>query len=554
MPVCAVPHLLRRLLSAALLACVCLDTWAQAETRYTVQPGDHPWSIAQRYLQSTTMASPLARLNGIRNDRRIAPGTVLRIPVPWLKLQASRARLATLHGDVQIVAPGGAVRTAVEGDTWEPGTALRTGTQSTVRLEFEDGSQALVRQLSYVRLLQAQRPVLGDGNQVQMDLVRGAIENLVRPVTGPGGRFEIRTPAAVAAVRGTQFRVHATESQTRTEVIEGDVLVRNDGGQTAAPAGTGTVASVASGPAPAARLPEAPDLSSLPGRMERLPVDWPIPPVAGGTGYRTQVAPSGRFELLFSDEVSAAPRVRILAAPDGAHVLRVRTVDAQGLEGPSAERRLEIFTQPAAPFLIEPAPDTQTLLARPLFRWTQAAPGAQYRLQIFAAGTPDTQPLDDQRVTGGAQARPQVDLPAGQYRWRVASIDTRRDRQGPWGDTQTLRRVEPGPDPAVPQAQDGQMVIQWPAQAHAQRYDVQLSQDAAHTQRLADTAVPAATYRLTQPPPGTYHVRVRVVGTDGFTGPWGESQSFTIAQPPPEPAATDWRRLLLLLPLLLLVL
>ena len=553
---------LRLFLTGAVLACMGLGAWAQGQalTAYTVQPGDHPWNIAQRYLLSPALAGQLARLNGIRNDRRIPPGTVLRIPLPWIRLEASQARLVTLHGDVQIATPDGRTRAATEGETWEPGTTLRTGAQSTARLEFTDGSQALVRQLSHVRLLQAQRPVLGEGHQVQIDLVRGALENLVKPVSGPGGRFEIRTPAAVAAVRGTQFRVQATDARTHTEVLQGDVLVRNDGGQTSAVAGTGSVAALGASPTAASRLPDAPDLAGLPQRVERLPVDWPIPPVAGGTAYRTQLAPSAQFELLFSDELSTAPRMRILAAPDGDHVLRVRTVDAQGLEGPATERRVEIFTQPAAPFLIEPARDTQTLLPQPLMRWAQVGAGAHYRLQIFAATAPDTQPLEDQIITTGPQARPRIDLPPGLYRWRVATIDPARSRQGPWGDSQALRRLAPGPDLPRPQAQDGRTVLQWAAQAHAARYDVQVAADGAFTRLLADASSTSAGFQFPQPAPGTYHVRVRVVGTDGFTGPWGEPQSFAVPAPPPppppppDPPATDWRPWLLLVPLLLLAL
>ena len=556
MPASIPLHRLCRRLTGLLLASLCAGAGAQSEATYTVQPGDHPWSIAQRYLLRPAMAAALARHNGIRNDRRIAPGTVLRIPAPWLRQQSARARLATLHGDVQLVDAAGGSRAAVQGEVWEPGTSLRTGVQSTARLEFEDGTQALVRQLSHIRLLQAQRPVLGSGHQVQLDLVRGAIENLVRPVTGPGARFEIRTPAAVAAVRCTQFRVQAEETQTRTEVLEGAVLVRNDRGEAAAAAGSGTVATAGAVPQAPTPLPAAPDLSGLPARLERLPVDWPIPAVAGGVAYRTQVAPDDGFALLLSDELTGAPRIRILAAPDGAQVLRVRTADAQGLEGPSAERRIEIFTQPAAPFLIEPARDAQTLSAQPEFRWTQVGPTLHYRLQIFAADAPDTQPLEDQTVAGTTAARPQRPLPPGLYRWRVASIDPERQRQGPWGDSQGLRRVAPGPDLPPPEAQDGRMVLQWPVQAHAARYDVQVASDAAFASLLAEDSTTTAAYRFQRPAPGSYQVRVRAVGADGFVGPWGAPQGFTIPVPvpEPEPPARDWRPWLLLVPLLLLAL
>ncbi len=198
------------------------------------------------------------------------------------------------------------------------------------------------------------------------------------------------------------------------------------------------------------------------------------------------MAPDDGFALLLSDELTGAPRIRILAAPDGAQVLRVRAADAQGLEGPSAERRIEIFTQPAAPFLIEPARDAQTLSAQPEFRWTQVGPTLHYRLQIFAADAPDTQPLEDQTVAGTTAARPQRPLPPGLYRWRVASIDPERQRQGPWGDSQGLRRVAPGPDLPPPEAQDRRMVLQWPVQAHAARYDVQVASGIPRHRRVVE--------------------------------------------------------------------
>ena len=527
---------------------------AEPETLYTVQPGDHPWNIAKRYLLTPALGLRLARHNGIRNDRLIPPGTTLRIPVPWMRLQETRVRLANVHGEVALVAPDGSMRAAVQGETWLAGTLLRTGAQSTAQLEFDDGSQALVRQLTQVRLLQAQRPVLGDGNQVQLEMVRGAVDNLVRPAKGPGGRFEIRTPAAIAAVRGTQFRVSATERQTRAEVIDGEVLVRNDIGQSTTAAGTGTLVDLGASPALPRPLLAAPDLSALPGRLERLPIDWPVTAVAGGAAYRTQLAASSRFDALLSDEVTTPPRVRITASADGNYVLRVRAIDAQGLEGQSAERSIEVFTQPAPPFLIEPAPAAQVLAARPVLRWTRADPTAGYRVQIFRAGAPDTEPLEDQLLGATAQSALRADLEPGLYRWRIAAIDPARQRQGPWSDNQPFRRVLPGPGVIERDAQGDATTLSWASQPHARAYHMQLAGDPSFGTVLADVVVATPAHRLQKLAPGNYHVRVQTIGADGFTGPWGDVQSFTVSAPEPEPTPPDWRPYLLVLPLLLLML
>ncbi len=545
-------HCLRLLLAWAWALGVCCTALAGDEATYTVVSGDHPWNIAQRFLLTPAHAVQLARLNGIRNDRLIPPGTRLRIPVAWLRLQQARARLGRLQGDVRVVGTDGVSQAAVEGASWQPGTALRTGLQSTALLEFDDGSRSLVRQLSLVRLVQAEQPLLGGGHRLQLELVSGAIENLVKPLAGAGGRFEIRTPAGIAAVRGTEFRVSATEYLTRTEVLEGAVLLRNDAGETAASAGAGTFANLASAPVPAKPLLNAPDLSTVPARLERLPIDWPVPAVVGGTSYRTQLAADSRFDALLSDEVTTAPRVRISAAPDGQYVLRLRAIDSQGLEGRSSERAIELFTQPPPPILIEPAPEAQVLSLRPTLRWARAQAASTYRLQIFPDQPADAQPLEDRVVDTTAQTRSGSELPPGIYRWRVATIDTTRNRQGPWGDMQSFRRVEPGPSFSAPDLRGGAMTLAWSAQAFAATYRMQLSTDAGFGTVLVDTLATAPRHQLPTPGPGTYHVRVQATGVDGFTGPWGTVQSFTV--PVPEPPAPDWRPLWLLVPLLLLAL
>ena len=515
---------------------------------YTVQAGDHPWNIAQRFLKDPSYGARLKQLNRIANDRRVPPGTQLRIPAEWLRLRALRVRVLAVHGDAVVVPGAGVGRAAMAGEELLPGMLLRTGPQASATLEFEDGSRVLVRRDTELRLVRSAQPLIHAGALVELDLLRGALENVVKPVANPSGRFEIRSPAAIAAVRGTQFRVSATDTQTRTEVLEGAVLVANPAGQSTTGAGLGTLADVGRAPEQPTPLLAAPDLAALPERFERLPIDWPLPAVAGAAGYRTQLAPDDRFSLILSDEVAAAPRARALDIVDGTYVVRLRAIDANGLEGLSAERALVVYARPEPPLLIEPAPDAETVSERPTFKWTRANAIWHYRLEITPAdASTGTTPLQ-KTVVPADGASIQVELPVGVHSWRVASVDPERGRQGPWGDRQSFRRVLPGPGVEPPQVTAGSVTLRWSAQPRVSSYRLQVAGDDTFGQLLADVRPTVPQHQLEHLVAGTYHIRVQSTGDDGYVGPRGAAQSFTV---PPEPPPEYWKALLILLPFLL---
>jgi hypothetical protein len=346
----------------AMALCAGRAAWA-ADFIYTVQPGDHPWNLAQRYLKTPALSLELQKLNKIPDDRRVMPGTRLRIPQDWLKLETAQVRLLAVTADVSLQAAGTSPRPPTAGEWLRAPATLRTGPTGSASLQFADRSLVLVRRDSEVRLLRADTRLLGQGSLVTLELVRGGMENQVTPIAPgtPGeGRFEIRTPAAVAAVRGTEFRVHlaaeAGGEGLRTEVLVGAVAVANASGQVLAQADQGNVAQAGQPPqAPVPLLP-APNAAGWPGRIERLPIDLPITPVPGAAAYRTQLAPAGSvpgpsvdgpFTAVASDETSPAARIRARDVADGAYLLRVRAIDARGLEGRSADHAVVVHTRPS---------------------------------------------------------------------------------------------------------------------------------------------------------------------------------------------------------------
>jgi hypothetical protein len=60
--------------------------------------------------------------------------------------------------------------------------------------------------------------------------------------------------------------------------------------------------------------------------------------------------------------------------------MRLRAIDADGLEGLPAERPVVVHARPESPALISPEPGAVVAAARPIFRWTQADPAWHYRL------------------------------------------------------------------------------------------------------------------------------------------------------------------------------
>ncbi len=529
-------HLLGLMSLMGLLWLAAPHTAQAADFLYTVQTGDHPWNLAERYLKSPSLAQALRQRNQIADDRRIPPGTQLRIPREWLKLESTQVTLLAVVGDTTLAQGRNPARAAVAGEQLQAPSQLRTGPDGSATLQFADGSRVLVRRDSQLQLQTSQKSLLGSASIVALSLLQGSVENQVTPVSHNGGRFEIHTPAAIAAVRGTQYRVVTDGASMRTEVVTGAVQVANASGQVTAQAAQGTLAQSGGRPAAPTPLLPIPYLDSLPDTIERLPIAWPIPPLAGASRYRTQLAANTEFSAMLSDEVSDTARMRVRDIEDGRYTLRVRGIDAQGLEGLSAERTLVIHTQPEPPLLIEPAPQAATTALRPALRWTQSNTPLQYRVQISHKGV-----AVDEQVVSAAHAQPPLDLPPGIYQWRVAAIHPVKG-QGPWGDIQAFRRVLPGPGVDIPQPQDGNLTLRWTAQPQTAHYRMQVARDDSFASPLTDAQTDSAQFPLQNLQPGTHHVRVQATGTDGYTGPWGSTQSFVVPEPPP----SHWRALLLL--------
>ncbi len=195
------------------------------------------------------------------------------------------ATITEWKGNIRLNLPGQLPSNPTRGEQLPPGTILDTGS-GRLLLRLSDGSEVMVR--AHTRL-QGQQPSLTDPSYFQ--LLLGRIRALVNKRTGGAVPFELGTPSAVIAVRGTQFEVEVnSRNVTEVDVVDGlvEVYGRNAaGGSVLLEPGFSTRVGLDSGPEqpeptnemrPEVERPEPGEneisgKSELEGEFERAEVD-----------------------------------------------------------------------------------------------------------------------------------------------------------------------------------------------------------------------------------------------------------------------------------------
>lgn len=517
-----------------------------AEWIYTVQDGDNPWNLTERYLAGIKYWPRIQTLNRISDPEHIPPGTRLRIPVEWLRRVDAIAKVAAVHGQAELRGQRSS-RALTPGMQLRSGDVIQTGRQANVTLEFADGSRVLVHAEAELHL-----DALGgfentDYYDTQVRLTQGRMENLVTPLGKGPGRFEISTPAAVTAVRGTRYRVNAASDATRSEVLEGKVAVSTAASGVDIEAGYGTVAAASQAPAAPVALLPAPELAALPARVERVPVAFTIPALASASAYRFQIASDTAFDSPLFDGRAEGTRLRAIDLPDGHYFLRVRGIDGQGLEGLSAEHPFELDARPEPPLLTTPAPGAGVPEDKPPMSWGESAAISRYHLQVARDQAFSDLVMDDDAITA-SHATTAVALPPGIYYWRVASI-TAAEGQGPYSDIQQFRRLPPAPPMEAPAVDKEHMSVRWRAGEPGQTFQFQLAAEEDFATPVIDMRVDGAEARFKRPKGGAYFMRVKTIDSDGTEGAYGTVQKIDV----PSGAGARWW-MLVFLPLIALAL
>jgi hypothetical protein len=517
----------RYLLSLSILWLFHTAEAQQGEWIYIVVKHDTLWDLSEKYFPNVGYWKKFQALNGIEEPKRITPGVRLRVPMAWLSDQPVPARILAVKGDVKLTpAKTSSLETVSVGTLIHLGDRLQTAADASASIEFADGSVVDVRQQT--DLVFDHLSAYSDTGMVdtRLRLSNGRMDIRARPAAGPGSRFEIHTPAAISAVRGTQYRTAAQEAQSATwvEVLEGKVAATGSDTTAMVPAAYGTRVLQGDPPMPPRPLLQAPELQPIPEKIERI--GWPLTwfPVTGAKGYHTEVASQADFSLVLWERYSDGPRVSLPDLADGSYHVRVRAIDDLDIEGMDRQQRIELDARPQPPVPLAPRDEGASRSPMPKLSWSDSSEATSYRLQLASDPAFTRLHLDRHRLAATSLKTPA--LPLGKYHWRLASISASGE-QGPFAPPRTFEILAVPEKPEASLAADAEKVVaSWQAGTAGQTYQVQVAEDPGFQRLLADASIAEPRFELPQVKGMLRYLRVRIVEPDGYLGPWGAVQKI----------------------------
>ena len=499
---------------------------AAADWVYTVVEGDNLWDLSEEYLDSQLRFEQVRRLNNIEFPKRMRPGARLRIPMKWIRSNPVPASIGAVRGEVELTRNGGGEKESVSSGTpIRLGDVLKTGPDSSAAVVFADGSVITLHSASQMRFDHLSAHGKTGMVDSRLHLIDGRVDTRVQPAVGPGSRFEIQTPSAISAVRGTEYRaaVTAEGNASNIEVLRGKVRVTGARKPRLIAAGYGTQVVQGKAPTRPRRLLPPPKLNPVPERIRQL--NWPLTwkRVGKAKAYRVEIGVDQGFDVLVWEQLVNHARVPLPDLPDGDYHVRIRGIDRHGLEGKSVVKSLRIDTRPQPPVSLQPREGKTLRGVAAELKWSASADAERYLLEIakdeaFEQIVLSQSDLDATHYRTTAIAEP------GTYYWRVTSIATDGEL-GPAGGVRSWH-LKPIPDKVEPaiETEDDRLVASWPQVSPEQTYQVQLAFDRSFTNPELDEFTRKPSISFDKSSTEVRYLRVRSIEPDGYLGPWGAVQ------------------------------
>ncbi len=414
----------------ALLAVISgpLSAQDREEITYTVQRGDTLIGIAARYLRSASAIPQVQRINRVRNPRRLPIGSSLKLPRALLRFEDVTLEVAAFSGPVSL-----AGATASVGAQLSEGAIVTTGPNGFVTFRSSFGGRISLPSNSRARLIRARRYVLGGTLDVDFAIEDGR-GSATSPALNGQDHLQLRTPRAVTAVRGTDFRVAFDEASARsiTEVTEGAVVVAAGKDTITAPAGFG-VASAGDGLAPPEALLPAPALVD-PGAIQTAQqLRFTVDPGPQARAHRFEIARDAGFVDVVSDVVTDGKEATFDPLPNGRYFVRARAISASGIEGFS-----ESYSFRRKRIGVDASTGQSDEIDGFAFQWLPEGDGnVTFAFQLWRDGDAAKLIVDEAGLSSTALVL--TDLAPGVYQWRVAAVEA--EPEGllkVWGPTQKL--------------------------------------------------------------------------------------------------------------------
>lgn len=365
---------------------------SEADWHYTVVKNDSFERLYQKYLSKRRHIAELSIYNKYPLAKKLQPGQMLHIPISMLKKSPQTAEVLLATGDVTVSEYANAqFRQLRQHDVLGAGAWVRSSKNSVAKLRFADGSVADVQPNSMLSI-QASYLLAGKQTHVtQLKLTQGRTELVANPQHVEGNALQIETPSAVAAVRGTVFRVAAEGNIALQETLDGQVAFNASNIEVLLSKGYGSLAEKGKAPLPPIALPQAPSTQEFSQTFKQLPVVFDLANQSNVVAWVGQLSLDTDFTQIVSEhlvraQVKTQNQLILSDLKEGQYYLRLRAQDAHGLQGESAVHVFSLDIPSPQPVqkiaLSQPKENAVVPLAPVEFSWASIPNVTEYRVQV----------------------------------------------------------------------------------------------------------------------------------------------------------------------------
>eukprot|EP00163_Fabomonas_tropica_P000257 TRINITY_DN10161_c0_g1_i1.p2 TRINITY_DN10161_c0_g1~~TRINITY_DN10161_c0_g1_i1.p2 ORF type:complete len:559 (-),score=37.76 TRINITY_DN10161_c0_g1_i1:1779-3455(-) len=494
------------------------------EWMYTLRPGDTFPAVAKDLLASGYSATRLLQYNGLQNGAAIQEGDSIRLPLNWLKRQPEPARAVSVSGTVQLISGMDGRKQPLRQDSLvRVGDEILSGSGSAT-VELADGSEIRISpnsRLIFNRLTQYGKSGMVD---TRLRLDQGEVHTRVKPVIEGGARFEIETPSAVAAVRGTAFALQTSDLGTNLQVTDGVVDFGAPGKTRRIPAGYSASVSTSNGAGlTIRRLPPAPAIEPITSPITRFPAKlrWAQNP---SPEYRLDIFETDSGRWVESRKLRGTS-FDISLLDNGDYELQLAGLDSRGIAGMPAVMPLEVALQARAATLVAPEDGATANDDMPEFQWSMNGSNEVARVEI-AEDSDFRNLITTSEWAPESSALPAKPLGPGQYYWRVVTEAGGNSVVS----TDPRKLIVNGSLPPVRIVSvnyvDSQVRVFWSKVDTASEYRLQLSEEPSFNNIIKEATLPDTTAALRLIPGRRYFVRLKALSEGPLTSRWGPGREL----------------------------
>ncbi len=496
-----------------------------------VEKGDKLINICKKYLEDPQKWRTVAKFNRMKNPDLILPGQQVKIPVGLMRGVLLDGKVTFVYGDAKVQKAEKEEWVSLRlGDMVSRGSSIKTGKASSLEVTFEDRNSIFLKPDTTLGITASEKK----GSNYTMNslyLTTGRVITNMKKTTGADSRINVKTPSAIASVRGTEFRVSADhEEAMRTEVLTGTVIVSAAGKAVELHQGEGTYVQKGSAPVDARKLLTPPIPLDLKAIYKELPLKFTFQQTTGAYSVRGLLAKDREGRNVVEDKViKQNESLEFLNLSDGTYYLFCQGIDELGIEGfQSQPYEVRLRANPLPPMIQLKGDEAEFIGKTAQFSWLKVQDAVTYHIQV--AKDKGFSVLKEEETNNKGESYTTGTLEYGDYYFRISSIAEDEYEAG-WSQTLPFRLIPPPPAPPMdkPTVSEKEVMLKWRNQGEGISYHFQMAKDLEFKEILIDKKLDKPEIIVEKPKDsGIYYVRTSSIDSKGREGNFSPPQSFEV--------------------------